>query len=240
MNPLFVLTAFLAEVAGTLAGFGSSTLALPIALFIFDFRTALVLVAFLHIFGNFGRIGWFKHGLDRRLILFFGVPSVAASFAGALLIPSISQATLKGLLGLFLVAYAGLSLWRDTLRVPPSNTNAVTGGILSGFLAGLIGTGGALRGAFLTAFDLKKEKYIATAAAIALAVDLARIPVYLSQGFLSTEHYPTVAALFVIAIAGSWAGRKIVDRIPQEAFRKIVLSSLLLIGAYFTWGWIVA
>jgi hypothetical protein len=238
MNLLFLVGAFFAEVAGTLAGFGSSTIALPIALFFFDFQTALVLVAFLHIFGNLGRIGWFRHGLDRRLILFFGIPSVAASLAGALLISFIPQEILKGILGLFLVIYAGLSFWNDTLRVPASNLNAGIGGILSGFLAGLIGTGGALRGAFLTAFNLKKEKYIATAAAIALAVDLTRIPVYLTQGFLPREQYSTVGALFVLAIVGSWIGRKIVDRIPQKAFRKIVLFALLLIGAYFTWGWI--
>jgi hypothetical protein len=238
MNLLFLIAAFFAEVAGTLAGFGSSTIALPFALFFFDFQTALVLVAFLHIFGNIGRISWFKHGLDRRLILFFGVPSVAASLAGALLISYIPQEILKGLLGVFLLIYAGLSLWKDTLRFPASNVNAGIGGVLSGFLAGLIGTGGALRGAFLTAFNLKKEKYIATAAAIALAVDLTRIPVYLRQGFLPSEQYPTVAILFILALVGSWTGRKIVDKIPQKSFRKIVLVALLLIGAYFTWAWI--
>lgn len=238
MNPLFLLTAFFAEVAGTLAGFGSSTIALPIALFFFDFQTALVLVAFLHIFGNIGRIGFFKHGLDRRLILFFGVPSVAASLAGALLISFIPQDVLKGLLGVFLLVYSGLSLWKDTLRIPASHVNAGIGGVLSGFLAGLIGTGGALRGAFLTAFDLKKEKYIATAAAIALAVDLTRIPVYLRQGFLPEAHYPAVAILFVIAMLGSWLGRLIVDRIPQALFRKIVLSALLFVGIFFTSTWL--
>jgi hypothetical protein len=238
MNLLFLVAAFFAEVAGTLAGFGSSTIALPIALFFFDFQTALVLVAFLHIFGNIGRISWFKHGLDRRLILFFGVPSVAASLAGALLISYIPQDILKGLLGLFLLVYSGLSLWKDTLRFPASNLNAGIGGVLSGFLAGLIGTGGALRGAFLTAFNLKKEKYIATAAAIALAVDLTRIPVYLSQGFLPSNQYPAIAILFVLALVGSWTGKKIVDKIPQTSFRKIVLVALLLIGAYFTWAWI--
>ncbi len=238
MNPFFFIVAFFSEIAGTLAGFGSSTIALPFALFFFDFQTALVLVAFLHIFGNIGRIGLFTHGLDRRLILFFGVPSVAASLAGALLISSFSQELLKGLLGLFLIFYAGLSLWKDTLRVPASNLNAGIGGVLSGFLAGLIGTGGALRGAFLTAFHLKKETYIATAAAIALAVDLTRIPVYLALGFLPPEQYPAVAILLVIALVGSWIGRLIVRRIPQKTFRKIVLVALFLMGVYFTWAWL--
>src|SRR3990172_818837 len=152
MNLLFFLAAFSSEIIGTMAGFGSSTIFLPLALLFVDFKTALVLVAFLHIFGNLGRISFFRHGLDRRLMLTFGIPSVLCTLVGALLVGSLPQDVLKGLLGTFLVLYAGLSLWRDTLQAKADTLSAVTGGALSGFLAGLIGTGGALRGAFLTVF----------------------------------------------------------------------------------------
>ena len=112
------------------------------------------------------------------------------------------------------------------------------GGSLSGFLAGLIGTGGALRGAFLTAFGLPKEKYIATAAAIALAVDITRIPVYVSQGFLDPALYWMLPVLFVIAMCGSFIGKRIVAHIPGAVFRRVVLAAILLIGLKFLWGWL--
>ena len=233
MSLIFFFTAFVSEVIGTMAGFGSSTVFLPLALLFVDFKTALVLVAFLHIFGNLGRISFFRHGLDRRLMLTFGIPSVLCTLVGALLVGSLPQDVLKGLLGTFLVLYAGLSLWRDTLQAKADTLSAVTGGALSGFLAGLIGTGGALRGAFLTAFRLPKEKYIATAASIALAVDITRIPVYLRQGFLDRQYYVYVPILFVIAFAGSFMGKEIVQRIKQKQFRKLVLAAVLLIGLKF-------
>ena len=53
------------------------------------------------------------------------------------------------------------------------------------FFAGIIGTGGALRGSFLNSLKLRKSSYIFTAAIVTLAVDLVRLPVYLAQGFLS-------------------------------------------------------
>ena len=106
-------------------------------------------------------------------------------------------------------------------------------------MAGLIGTGGALRGAFLTGFHLSKEKYIATAAAIALAVDLTRIPIYLSQGFLTSSYYWYVPVLFAVAIIGSYIGKHIVKRIPQERFQKVVLIAFLFIGIKFVFDWIV-
>jgi uncharacterized protein len=50
---LFFIVAFLSEVIGAVAGFGSSTIFLPLALFFVDFQTALILVAISHLFGNF-------------------------------------------------------------------------------------------------------------------------------------------------------------------------------------------
>src|SRR3989344_4202387 len=103
MGILFFLAAFASETIGTMAGFGSSTIFLPLALLFVDFKTALVLVAFLHIFGNLGRISFFRHGLDLTLILKFGIPSVLATLIGAILVGSLPQEILKGLLGVFLV-----------------------------------------------------------------------------------------------------------------------------------------
>ncbi|MBI2008245.1 sulfite exporter TauE/SafE family protein [Candidatus Amesbacteria bacterium] len=238
MEILFVITAFLAEVIGTTAGFGSSTVFLPLALLFYDFKTALVLVALLHIFGNLGRINFFRQGLDKRLLLIFGIPSVLLTLIGALLVAYISQDFLEGILGIFLAVYALLSFWKENLKVTPSVSNTVLGGGISGFLAGLIGTGGALRGAFLTSFGLPKDQYIATAAAIALAVDFTRIPVYFAQGFLSNQFYWYIPFLFIIAILGSFTGKQIVKRMPQKQFRKVVLVTIFIIGIKFIFNWL--
>lgn len=226
----FFIAAFLAEIIGTTAGFGSSTIFLPLALLFVDFKTALVLVAIFHISGNIGRITFFRHGFDRKLLVSFGIPSVIATLAGALLVSYLPQGVLKGVLGAFLTCCAALSLLKPNLKFAPTSTNCIAGGSLSGFLAGLIGTGGALRGAFLTAFSLKKEVYIATAAAIALAVDITRIPVYLAGGFLLPEFYWSIPLLLVLAIAGSYTGKRIVGRLPQATFRKVVLAAIALAG----------
>jgi uncharacterized membrane protein YfcA len=87
----FFISAFISEIIGTVAGFGSSTIFLPIALFFVNFKTALVLVAIFHLFGNLGRINFFRHGLDRKIIITFGIPSILLSFLGASLVGILSQ-----------------------------------------------------------------------------------------------------------------------------------------------------
>ncbi|MBS3126995.1 sulfite exporter TauE/SafE family protein [Candidatus Woesearchaeota archaeon] len=237
---LFFIAAFIAEVVGTMAGFGSSTIFLPLALFFVDFKTALILVAFLHIFGNLGRITFFRHGLNKKLLLVFGVPSVILTILGALLVNYTSQEILKLVLGIFLLLFSILSLAKPDFRFKSSPRNAVVGGGISGFLAGLIGTGGALRGAFLTAFNLKKEVYIATAAAIAIAVDITRIPIYFGSGFLKQQFYWYLPLLFGIAIAGSYVGKKIVNKIPQKSFRKFVLGVIALLSLKFIYDGVIS
>lgn len=231
---LFFVSAFIAEVIGTVAGFGSSTVFLPLALFFVDFKTALVLVAVFHVAGNLGRITFFRRGFDKRLALLFGLPSVLLTLAGALLVSYTSQELLKLALGVFLLLFSVKSLfWKDT-KIGASSKNAVIGGGLSGFLAGLIGTGGAIRSAFLASFGLAKEKYVATAAIVALAVDLTRLPIYIASGFLENKYYYTIPLLLAIALAGSYTGKKILNKIPRSQFKKIVLTAIALAGAKFS------
>ena len=49
------------------------------------------------------------------------------------------------------------SISRKAKSIQQTNTNLYIGGGISGFLAGLIGTGGAIRGLVLSAFNLEKE-----------------------------------------------------------------------------------
>lgn len=229
---LFLFFAFIAEIAGTIAGFGSSTILIPLSLFLFDFKTALVLVAFAHVFGNLGRITFFKNGLDKKLIILFGIPSVLFTFLGAYFVVYIPQNISILILGIFLLIFSILSVKKNNLKIKATNNTAILGGGLSGFFAGLIGTGGVLRGAFLTAFSLKKTKYIAVSGAIALAVDLTRIPIYIVNGFLGYPYYYILPILLLVAFGGSYVGKLIFKRIPQDKFRVIVLIAISLVTIY--------
>ncbi len=240
METYFWISALFAEIIGTMAGFGSSTIFLPIALFFYDFKTALILVAIFHMSGNIGRIAFFRHGFNKKMILEFGLPSVILTLIGALLVRYISQPFLKLILGLFLVFYVLLSFFKPDFKVKSNMKNSLLGGGLSGFFAGLIGTGGALRGAFLTSFNLEKSVYISTAAAISLAVDITRIPVYLSSGFLPNEMLIYIPFLFLTAIAGSFIGKRIVGKIPQKVFRKFVLICIGLVSIKFIYDGIIS
>ena len=61
---LFFLIAFLSEIVGTIAGFGSSVFFVPLAGFLFGFHEVLALTSILHVFSNTATIGFDACGTE--------------------------------------------------------------------------------------------------------------------------------------------------------------------------------
>ena len=105
---------------------------------------------------------------------------------------------------------------------------------MSGFFAGIFGVGGAIRSTFLSAFNLKKAVYIFTAGAIAFVIDTTRIATYLTGG-TKLQHIPNMALALAIptSLLGAFLAKKIVDKIPQNSFRKIIAIFLGIVTLKF-------
>lgn len=228
---IFLIASYGAAVAATIAGFGSSTLLIPLVFLFMDIKTAVFVVAVFHLFNNVFKIRLFWKSIDFKIFLLFGIPSILMAFTGALLISIIPMDVVKIILGVFLIAYAVYSFIKPTFGIKKSKPTAVVGGSLSGFLAGLIGLGGAIRGAFLTAFNLPKEIYVATSAMIAVVIDTTRIPTYLATKTVQDHsYYVLLPFLCIIAYFGVRTGKVLLQKINQDTFRRIVSAALFAVG----------
>jgi uncharacterized membrane protein YfcA len=227
----FLIASYGAAVAATIAGFGSSILLIPVALLFMDIKTAVFVVAVFHLFNNVFKIRLFWKSIDFKIFLLFGIPSILMAFTGAMLISVIPLDVVKIVLGVFLILYAVYSFIKPEFGLKKSEPTAVVGGSLSGFLAGLIGLGGAIRGAFLTAFNLPKEVYVATSAMIAVVIDTTRIPTYLiTKAVEDNSHYILLPFLCVMAYFGVRTGKVLLQKINQDTFRRIVSLALFAAG----------
>lgn len=230
IQPLFLVLALLAEILGTVGGFGSSVFFVPIASFYFDFQSVLGLTALFHLSSNLSKLLLFKNGIDVKILVQLGLPAVVfvvlGSWAGRFLNTLILQAAL----GVFLVALSLLFLIKKQLVLKATVRNSILGGSLSGFSAGLLGTGGAIRGLTMSAFNLEKSVFIATSALIDLIIDLSRTAVYWSNGYIHQHDLIYLPFLVAIGLLGTWLGKKILVYLPQEKFRTISLVLILIIG----------
>lgn len=227
---LFLILAVIAEIVGTIGGFGSSVFFVPLANFFFDFQTVLGLTALFHVFSNISKIALFRKGLDKKLLLSIGIPSVVFVIIGGILTKFFDNKLLEIVLAVFLIAFSLLFLIKKELVVKPTSQSTFIGGSLSGFTAGLLGTGGAIRGITMAAFNLEKNIFIATSAAIDFAIDFTRTIVYFFNGYIKSEILIYIPFLIVISWVGTYIGKYILQFIPQDKFKQIALGLVLFIG----------
>ena len=230
INYIFLVLALLAEIIGTIGGFGSSVFFVPIGNFYFDFHSVLGLTAIFHLSSNVSKIILFKNGIDKNLLLKIGLPSVVFVIIGGFLTQLIKSNILEIILGIFLVGLSLLFLLKKDLIISPTNKNAISGGALSGFSAGLLGTGGAIRGLTMAAFNLEKSVFIATSAFIDFLIDSTRTVVYFKNGYFHKHDLIYIPFLFAIGIIGTYIGKRILVHIPQDKFKKVSLLLILSIG----------
>jgi uncharacterized membrane protein YfcA len=230
MEFVFWVTAFFASLLGTIASFGISTILLPVAIQTYTYQNALAITSIFHLFGNLGRIRLATGQVNKKIVARLGAPAVIATLIGAISIKILDNTIGKIILSTILITYSTLSLLKIDLRIKPTTTNTVAGGVVYGYLSGFAGTGGPMRGAVLLGLGLEKEEYIATSGAISLLVDLTRVPAYLLNGYLSPQYYAMTPFLLVVALAGSSASKYIVNRVQQQVFRRIIQVGVLLMG----------
>ena len=238
---IFDLTvAAVGVVAGAIAavaGFGIGSLLTPTLAVQTGTKVAVAAVAIPHFLGTLQRYWLLRQHVDRRVLLGFGLTSAAGGLAGALAHVWLSSRVLAIVFGalLILAAIAEVTGWMEKVRW--GRRVAWLAGALSGAFGGLVGNQGSIRSAAMLGFDVPKESFVATATAIGLFVDGARLPVYLfTQWRDIVEVWPLLVAATAGVVVGTALGARVLKRIPQTIFRRLIAVLLFALGIYMTFA----
>ena len=229
---LVVASAVAGGVVASVTGFGIGSLLTPALAWQMDTRIAVAAVSIPHFIGTAFRFWLLGGGVDRRVLWSFGVMSAVGGLSGALLQEWASTPALMVLFGALLLFTAGAELTGLARRLQFQGPFAWMAGAASGMLGGLVGNQGGIRSAALLGVDLPKHAFVATATAVGLMVDGARVPVYLwymAPELNELRAFITLAAVGVVA--GTIMGNRLLAGIPERTFRRIVAIVLALLGA---------
>ena len=188
------------------------------------------MTALFHLSSNLSKIALFKKGIDKKLVLYLGIPAILFVILGGLLTSYFDNKILEICLGIFLILISAIFLIFKKLTIKKGKSQAVIGGTLSGFLAGLLGTGGAVRGLTMAAFNLEKNAFVATSAIIDFGVDFSRTIVYFFKGYINTTALIYLPFLLLIGFIGTYFGKKILNHMSHNIFKTLSLVMILIIG----------
>jgi len=228
-----LLVAALAGGVAAVSGFGIGSLLTPLFAGRYGAKLAVAIVSVPHLVATAARFFGLRQHLDRRVFLNFGILSAAGGLLGALLNARANSPMLAIVFGGLLI-FAGISGLTGFIdRMHFGRRMAWVAGALSGFFGGLVGNQGGIRSAALLGFDVRKETLVATATAVALMVDGARMPVYLTletKGVLSA--WPVLVTSVIGVLLGTFWGVRLLRRIREEMFRKLLNLLILGLGIY--------
>ena len=225
------LTALVASMIGTTTGFGTSTIMVPVLLLFYHLSPTLLFVGIIHLFGDLWKMILFRRGISWKIILGFGIPGLIMSYVGATLSLSVSPVILKRILGFFLLSYVIFIIMKRNWKLSGSLSSAGMGGTLSGLFAGIFGVGGAVRSAFLSAFDLDKKTFVFTSGIIAFIIDITRLTTYFGEGTrLSGSLLNALILCIPISLGGAFIAKGVLAKIPQSSFRIFVAIFLALLS----------
>jgi uncharacterized protein len=214
---------------------GGGLLATPLLATIVSGRLITGLTIPILILADFFAVRWYGHH-QRRDVLRPLVVSVAFGFVlGTAFFAYIGKGgrSLDVTIALIILLMVSIQTFRLVRKSPaakatPFVTNAV--GVTGGFTTFVANAAGPVLNTYFTGLGLPKDELIGTSAIFYLAVNLAKIPVYLLIGrFLSGGAFFTAESLrfdvmtFPAVLVGVFAGRWLLPRIPQATFSIAVL-----------------
>ena len=227
------VTAFLAATLAAVTGFGGAAVLLPVLVLFFGVRDAVPILTVAQLIGNGSRVWFNRNALDLRVVGWYSIGAVPLALLGGYVFAAAPFSALTRVLGIFLIlVVAWRRLSKHAFPRPTLRSFALIGAAAS-FLSAIVGSVGPLMAPLFLAYGLVKGAYIGTEALATVVTHLTKLVVYRQTAVLSTAAIGTGAALGPIMIAGSFAGKRIVEMLPERVFVAIIETTMVAAGLLF-------
>jgi uncharacterized membrane protein YfcA len=233
------LVAIVGMVAGAIAavaGFGIGSLLTPLLALQTGTKVAVAAVSIPHLLGTLLRFWLLRRHIDRHVLWSFGLTSAAGGLVGALLHSRADNPVLTLVFAGLLILAGAMGLTGLAHRLEFRGVAAWVAGAFSGGFGGLVGNQGGIRSAAMLGLKVPRDAFVATATAIALMVDGARVPVYVVTGSRDLwQAWPLIAAAAGGVLVGTVLGGRALSLVPEAAFRRVVAAIILALGIWMLW-----
>lgn len=234
---LVVCAGMFGGAVASIAGFGIGSLLTPAIALTAETKLAVAVVSVPHAVGTSIRFWRLRRHIDWAIVRSFGATSAAGGLTGALLNTWATSRTLELVFGSLLILAGASQVTGFAKRWRLRGGLAWLGGALSGFFGGLVGNQGGIRTAAMLGFEVDKRQFVATTTAVALLIDLARVPVYVTVDRVAlVRMWPIVTLAAAGVIAGTFLGETLLARVPDTKFRFVIGVLLLALGVSFVVG----
>lgn len=222
-----------ASAVAALTGTGGGVLLLPVMVAIFGVRDAVPMYTVAQLVGNLSRVFFNRKQIRLPVVGWFSVGAIPMAVLGALAFSFTPESMLIRLLGGFLLVSVLLHRAAgEGFRKQSARWFVAVGGIVA-FISALVGSAGPFLAPIFTAFGLTRGAYIGTEALSTAVMHITKLSTYGCTGVLTGIALVMGAALGPVMILGSWIGKRMMDRISDKVFLRLVDAVVIVFGVLF-------
>lgn len=233
---ILAAAAFVSAVIGSVAGSGGTAILLPAAVLVLGIHAGIPAITIANFSANASRVALNWREVNGRIVAWFLLGALPLVCLSTWLFTRTSPELLVRGLGVFMLAVVA---WRRLAPRPPVIADArvfaplgAGFGLLYGFVDGL----GPLMAPFFLGAGLLRGAYIGTDALATVSIQGAKLAVFGAGEMLVGRVLASGLLMVPFMVLGTWLGKRLLARVSDRLFTKIVEASLLLSGIVFLVG----
>jgi hypothetical protein len=230
---LLLAVAFPMAILGGVVGFGTGLTMLPLLVWTVGVRASVPVLTIALLIGNCSRAWWSRHELDWRVIGAYLAGAVPLAILGSVIYAGARLEWLSRLMGIFLLGSVPLRRWleRGPLRIRLVHFPLL--GAATGFLSALVAAIGPVNTPFFLGYGLRRGGYVGTEAACVAVVHLVKTLIYGRYALVTPETGALGLGMGAVMFVGAYLGRRILDRMSDVAFVRLVEVLVMALGLLF-------
>lgn len=230
---ILCVTAFFTAILSAIVGMAGGMTLLTVMLWLMPPLAAIPLHGAIQLASNFSRTVIQREHARYDLLWRYGLPLVPMGVLGLLAAQRIPERALEAAIGAFVL----VATWRPAWLALGALLGASPGlrfgalGVAAGFLNVTIGATGPLVAPFFLNLGMTRQAVIGTQAGVQALGHVVKILLYAGFGFAFREQLPLLIGGGAAAIAGTWVGSRLLERISERGFTRLykgVLTALAL------------
>lgn len=230
-HALLFVAAFTAAAISGAAGFGGALLLLPLLVATVGVTQAVPLLTIAQLIGNLSRASFGFTQIHWKPVGLFLLGAIPFSIVGALSFVQLPKELVTRAIGAAILVFVALKYF-GLLKIKSGRAVLISGGVVVGFLSGLVGSAGPLGAAIFLSLGLPPVAYIASEATTALAMHGVKTVVYQHYIILNHEFWFLAALMGIAMVLGTWSAKRVIERISRETFQQYVAILLVAIAGY--------
>lgn len=220
----------LASFARGYSGFGAAALIITGGSLVVAPQVLVPLVILVDTLVGTSQLRGAARDIDWRRLWMLILGSAVGTPIGVEALGYIAPDTARILVALYVIAISLALLFGWRLARPIGQIGMLILGFLCGMITGLIGMGGLIVAAFLTAAGTRPAAMRATLIAYFIPLGLLAIALMARQGLYTKESLTVTALALPVFAAGVWLGGRHFLSATPEQFRKYTLGLLIMLG----------